>query len=94
MQPGWSADPAQLAAEFRLDIHRIGADADRSAEAFLQAASEAIMILLAISLSIFQGRTRYPSFRHCDSIVTREFAIGWTQIWTMKFKEKSRATKS
>jgi putative polyketide hydroxylase len=33
----WLDASAQLAAEFRLDIHRISADADRSAEAFLQA---------------------------------------------------------
>jgi putative polyketide hydroxylase len=33
----WLDAGAQLAAEFRLDIHHIGADADRSAETFLQA---------------------------------------------------------
>jgi hypothetical protein len=33
----WLDAGAQLAAEFGLDIHRVGADANRSAEAFLQA---------------------------------------------------------
>jgi len=33
----WLDAGERLAAEFRLEIHRIGADADRSAEAFLQA---------------------------------------------------------